>query len=227
MGDIQSHMLNFLENHDEQRIASEFFANDARLGIPGMIVSAAMNTNPVMIYCGQELGEPGMDEEGFSGRDGRTTIFDYWSIQRLRNWNNGGRFDGARLDPSAQQLRRSYQLLLNAVYSEPVITQGQFYDLMYANAHNPRFDSNRQYAFLRKYQNEVLLVVANFDRAEQRVWVNIPVDAFKTLGFEDNRPATVTDLLSGSTAISTLTDAYPYYVQLPAYSGKLLKFTFR
>ena len=225
--DIQSHMLNFLENHDEQRIASEFFAKDARLGIPGMIVSAAMNTNPVMIYCGQELGEPGMDEEGFSGRDGRTTIFDYWSIQRLRDWNNGGRFDGVRLDPSAQQLRRTYQLLLNAVRSEQVITQGQFYDLMYANAHNPRFDSNRQYAFLRKYQNEVLLVVANFDRAEQRVWVNIPVDAFKTLGFEDNRPATVTDLLSGSTAISTLTDAYPYFVQLPAYSGKLLKFTFR
>ena len=225
--DIQSHMLNFLENHDEQRIASDFFAKDARLGIPGMIVSAAMNTNPVMIYCGQELGEPGMDEEGFSGRDGRTTIFDYWSIQRLRDWNNGGRFDGVRLDPSAQQLRRTYQLLLNAVRSEQVITQGQFYDLMYANAHNPRFDSNRQYAFLRKYQNEVLLVVANFDRAEQRVWVNIPVDAFKTLGFEDNRPATVTDLLSGSTAISTLTDAYPYFVQLPAYSGKLLKFTFR
>ena len=227
VGDIQSHMLNFLENHDEQRIASDFFAKDARLGIPGMIVSAAMNTNPVMIYCGQELGEPGMDEEGFSGRDGRTTIFDYWSIQRLRDWNNGGRFDGVRLDPSAQQLRRTYQLLLNAVRSEQVITQGQFYDLMYANAHNPRFDSNRQYAFLRKYQNEVLLVVANFDRAEQRVWVNIPVDAFKTLGFEDNRPATVTDLLSGSTAISTLTDAYPYFVQLPAYSGKLLKFTFR
>ncbi|MGM9796866.1 MAG: alpha-amylase family glycosyl hydrolase [Parabacteroides sp.] len=227
VGDIQSHMLNFLENHDEQRIASEFFAHDARLGIPGMIVSAAMNTNPVMIYCGQELGEPGMDEEGFSGRDGRTTIFDYWSIQRLRNWNNGGRFDGACLDPSAQQLRRTYQLLLNAVRSEQVITKGQFYDLMYANAHNSRFDSNRQYAFLRKYQNEVLLVVANFDRAEQRVWVNIPVDAFKTLGFEDNRPAIVTDLLSGATAISTLTDAYPYYVQLPAYSGKLLKFTFR
>ena len=227
VGDIQAHMLNFLENHDEQRIASEFFAHDARLGIPGMIVSAAMNTNPVMIYCGQELGEPGMDEEGFSGRDGRTTIFDYWSIQRLRDWNNGGRFDGTRLDPSAQQLRRIYQQLLNAVRSEPVITEGQFYDLMYANANNPRFDSNRQYAFLRKYQNEVLLAVANFDRAEQRVWVNIPVDAFKILGFEDNRPATVTDLLSGSTAISTLTDAYPYYLQLPAYSGKLLKFTFR
>ena len=227
VGDIQSHMLNFLENHDEQRIASDFFAHDARLGIPGMIVSAAMSTNPVMIYCGQELGEPGMDEEGFSGRDGRTTIFDYWSIQRLRNWINGGRFDGACLDPSAQQLRRSYRLLLNAVRSEDVISKGQFYDLMYANAHNPRFDSNRQYAFLRKYNNEVLLVVANFDRAEQRVWVNIPVDAFQTLGFEDNRPATVTDLISGEQAISTLTDAYPYYVQLPAYSGKLLKFTFR
>ena len=148
-------------------------------------------------------------------------------IQRLRNWVNGGRFDGASLDPSAQQLRKTYQLLLNAVRTEAVITKGQFYDLMYANANNPRFDSNHQYAFLRKYQHEVLLVVANFDRAEQRVWVNIPVDAFKTLGFADNRPAMVTDLLSGEQAISTLTDAYPYFVQLPAYSGRLLKFTFR
>lgn len=93
---IQKNMLNFLENHDEQRVASDFFAGDARPGIPGMIVSAAMNTNPVMIYSGQELGERGMDAEGFSGRDGRTTIFDYWSVESLRNWNNNGLFDGAK-----------------------------------------------------------------------------------------------------------------------------------
>ena len=223
---IQKNMLNFLENHDEQRVASDFFAGDARPGIPGMIVSAAMNTNPVMIYSGQELGERGMDAEGFSGRDGRTTIFDYWSVESLRNWNNNGLFDGAKLTPAERSLREMYAKLLNVVRSEPVIVEGAFYDLMYANSGNPYFNPNRQYAFLRKCKNEVLLVVVNFDRADQCVWVNIPVEAFKALDFEDNKPAELTDLLTGETTISTLTDAYPYQVKLPAYSGKMLKFSF-
>lgn len=90
---IEKKMLNFLENHDEQRIASDFFAGDPRKGIPALIVSACMNTNPMMIYFGQEFGEPGMDSEGFSGRDGRTTIFDYWSIDSIRRWRNGGKFE--------------------------------------------------------------------------------------------------------------------------------------
>ena len=77
VNDIQGHMLNFLENHDEQRIASDFFAGDARKALPALVVSACMNTNPMMVYFGQELGERGMDCEGFSGQDGRTTIFDY------------------------------------------------------------------------------------------------------------------------------------------------------
>ena len=223
---IQKNMLNFLENHDEQRVASDFFAGDARPGIPGMIVSAAMNTNPVMIYSGQELGERGMDAEGFSGHDGRTTIFDYWSVESLRNWNNNGLFDGAKLTPAERSLREMYAKLLNVVRSEPVIVEGAFYDLMYANSGNPYFNPNRQYAFLRKWKNEVLLVVVNFDRADQCVWVNIPVEAFKALDFEDNKPAELTDLLTGETTISTLTDAYPYQVKLPAYSGKMLKFSF-
>ena len=220
---IQKNMLNFLENHDEQRVASDFFAGDARPGIPGMIVSAAMNTNPVMIYSGQELGERGMDAEGFSGR---ATIFDYWSVESLRNWNNNGLFDGAKLTPAERSLREMYAKLLNVVRSEPVIVEGAFYDLMYANSGNPYFNANRQYAFLRKWKNEVLLVVVNFDRADQCVWVNIPVEAFKALDFEDNKPAELTDLLTGETTISTLTDAYPYQVKLPAYSGKMLKFSF-
>lgn len=223
---IQKNMLNFLENHDEQRVASDFFAGDARPGIPGMIVSAAMNTNPVMIYSGQELGERGMDAEGFSGRDGRTTIFDYWSVESLRNWNNNGLFDGAKLTPAERSLREVYAKLLNVVRSESVIVEGAFYDLMYANSGNPYFNPNRQYTFLRKWKNEVLLVVVNFDRADQCVWVNIPVEAFKALDFEDNKPAELTDLLTGETTISTLTDAYPYQVKLPAYSGKMLKFSF-
>ena len=223
---IQRNMLNFLENHDEQRLASDFFAGDPCPGIAGMIVAATMNTNPVMIYSGQELGERGMDEEGFSGRDGRTTIFDYWSVESLRKWNNNGRFDGAGLTDERRLLRETYAKILNVARSEPTIVNGSFYDLMYANQKNPYFNPNRQYAFLRKWENQVLLVVANFDRSAQNVGVRVPGEAFRTLGFEDNKPAWVTDLLTGEKMVGTLTEAYPYQVKLPASSGKLLRFTF-
>ncbi|SEF60203.1 Glycosidase [Parabacteroides chinchillae] len=223
---IRHNMLNFLENHDEQRIASDFFAGDARPGVPGMIVSAAMNVNPVMIYSGQEVGERGMDQEGFSGRDGRTTIFDYWSVESLRNWIDDWKFDGGKLTDDQKRLREVYGKLLNVVHDEPVIANGEFYDLMYANKSNPYFNSHRQYVFMRKYKNEVLLVVVNFDKAEQTVRVEIPADAFKALGFEDNKAAVLTDLLTTEHTVSTLTDAYPYQVVLSAYSGKLLKFTY-
>ena len=83
VGDIAGHMLYFLENHDEQRIASDFFCGDGNKAIPGVIVSALLMRNPFMFYAGQEFGERGMDAEGFSGRDGRTTIFDYWSLDSL------------------------------------------------------------------------------------------------------------------------------------------------
>lgn len=227
LGGIQQNMLNFLENHDEQRIASAFFAGDPRPGIPGMIISATMNVNPVMIYSGQELGEPGMDDEGYSGRDGRTTIFDYWSITNLRHWINDGTFDGGRLTPDQRNLRDTYGKILNVAKTEPVITEGAFYDLMYANQGNPYFNPHRQYVFVRKHQNEVLLVVVNFDKAEQTVRIKTPVEVFDTLGFEDNKAAMMTDLLTGESSISTLTAAWPFQVVLPAYSGKLLKFTYK
>ena len=133
---IQSHMLNFLENHDEQRLASDFFAKDPSAGISGLMVSALMNTNPMMIYSGQELGERGMDEEGFSGLDGRTTIFDYWSVSTLRNWKNGGKYDGGKLTEKQKQLRQQYAAILNIAKNEPAITQGSFFDLMYTNEKN-------------------------------------------------------------------------------------------
>lgn len=224
---IQSHMLNFLENHDEQRLASAFFAGDPRPGIPGMLVAAMMNTNPVMVYCGQELGEPGMDEEGFSGRDGRTTIFDYWSIASVRNWVNGGACDGGKLTDEQRQLRDTYAKILHLAKSEPVISKGAFYDLMYANTDNPYLNPHRQFAFMRQYENEVLLAIVNFDKADQTVRVRIPEDVFKTLGFEDNKAAVQTDLMTGESSISTLTAAWPYQVTLPAYSGRLLKFRYK
>ena len=226
LGGIQEHMLNFLENHDEQRIASDFFAGNPWPGIPGMVVAALMNTNPVMIYSGQELGEPGMDEEGFSGRDGRTTIFDYWSVRSLRNWINGGTFDGGCLDGDQRLLRDAYRRILNLAKSEPAFVNGAFYDLMYVNGTNPYFNVHHQYAFLRKYEDEVVLVVANFDSAEQKVRVVIPTDAFRALGFQENQAAWETDLITGKKTIGTLTDAWPYQVIIPGYSARIIKFTY-
>lgn len=223
---IQHNMLNFLENHDEQRIASDFFAGDARKGIAGMIVATTMNSNPVMIYSGQELGEPGMDNEGFSGCDGRTTIFDYWSVKTIRNWVNGGKFDNEKLSAEQIALRSQYATLLNLIKKEPVIRKGSFYDLMYANPSNQYFNSRTQYTFLRKYKNEVLLVVANFGPSVQKARINIPADAFHALGFEDNKPAMVTDLLTGQTGMGTLTEVWPYQLNLPAHGGRILKFTY-
>lgn len=223
---IQSHMLNFLENHDEQRLASDFFAKDPSAGISGLMVSALMNTNPMMIYSGQELGERGMDEEGFSGLDGRTTIFDYWSVSTLHNWKNGGKYDGGKLTEKQKQLRQQYAAILNIAKNEPAITQGSFFDLMYTNEKNRFFNNRNQYAFLRKHKNEVILVVANFTHSEQNVWVNIPEDAFKALDIKDNEAAMLKDLLTGTETISTLTTAWPFKVKLEACSGKVLKFTY-
>ncbi len=143
-------MLNFLENHDEQRIASDFFAGDPRKGIPALIVSACMNTNPMMIYFGQEFGELGMDSEGFSGRDGRTTIFDYWSVDTIRRWRNGGKFDGKMLTEEHKRLYSIYQRVLTLCNEETSIAKGVFFDLMYANKNGWRFDEHKQYTFYAK-----------------------------------------------------------------------------
>lgn len=223
---IRQHMLYFLENHDEQRIASDFFAGSAQTGFPGMIIAALMNTGPVMIYSGQELGERGMEEEGFSGCDGRTTIFDYWRIDTIQRWINDGRFDDTKLSDEEKALRKSYLQLLNIARREPAIANGSFFDLMYANHDNPHINGNRQYAFLRKYEQDVILIAVNFDSTAQTVRIRIPSDAFERLTIPDNRPAILTDLFTGDQTIGTLTVASPYQITLPPYSGKILKFSY-
>ncbi|EJX07365.1 glycosidase [gut metagenome] len=197
LGGIEKHMLNFLENHDEQRIASEFFAGNPRKAIPALVVSACMNTNPMMIYFGQEFGEPGMDNEGFSGRDGRTTIFDYWCVDTIRNWRNGGKFDGGMLTEEQKSLYNLYQRILTLCNSEKAITQGEFFDLTYANLNGWRYNEHRQYAFLRKYADELLLIVVNFDSVAADIAINIPAHAFNVLQMPQLESYTATDLISG------------------------------
>lgn len=171
--EINDRMLRFLENHDEQRIASSQFSCDSWMGIPGMIVSASMHTGPVMIYFGQELGEPALDAEGFSGKDGRSSIFDYWQNDIYTRWINGGTFDGKALNADETKLQSFYSKLLNLCNKEKAMYKGGFYDLMWVNYGN--LDSSKVFAFLRHYKNEILLVVVNFDPfASKKFYLKFP-----------------------------------------------------
>ncbi|MDR0795917.1 MAG: alpha-amylase [Tannerella sp.] len=222
---IQQHLIRFLENHDEQRIASGFFAGSGERGFPGMIVAATMQTNSVMIYSGQELGERGMDEEGFSGLDGRTTIYDYWSLPYIQNWINNERFDGTLLSEMQQKLSQSYAMLLHIAGTEPAIVQGRLFDLMYVNLHLCDY-RNRIFAYLRIFEQEVILIAVNFHGEERTVSIVIPLKAFQLMQIPDNHAAKLIDLFTGKQSICTLTYACPYRVTIPASSGRLLKFVY-
>ncbi len=220
-GDRLNHMLYFLENHDEQRVASGFFCGDGRCAEPAMIVAATLNQCPVMIYSGQELGERGMDMEGFSGIDGRTTIFDYWGVKSLQAWANKGKFDGGKMTDAQRELRAFYQRLLTLARDDKAIQKGKMYDITYAQGED--FDKNKQFAFIRHTKGETLLVVVNFHDREQRIKVRVPNDAFVYLGMDERPKATATDLLRGEKMPLALTADGTIELTLQAWKGVILK----
>lgn len=213
--DINGHMLYFLENHDEQRIASDFFAGNAFKAIPAVMVNALMRQNPFMLYAGQEYGERGMDHEGFSGRDGRTTIFDYWTVKSLYK----GYQHPAELTDDERNLNAAYTKILNLALHEKAVGRGEFFDLMYVNQ-----SLTRQYAFIRKYKNEVLIVTANFSDEDVKVSVNIPEHAFEYLGI-DKKKYSVTELLNERKLELDFSEQQKITDTIGAYSGNVYKFT--
>lgn len=212
--DIRDHMLYFLENHDEQRVASDFFAGNPWLGYPAHIVCCLLYTNPYMLYAGQELGERGMDHEGFSGSDGRTTIFDYWSLDSV----NHGYFDIRKKTPDERRLMDAYKRVMLIALQEKAASQGKSFDLMYVNNHLAQY----QYAFLRKADDELLLVVVNFGDKPAQTDVLIPHHAFEWLGLKENT-FLATDLLSGNEQYINLKSDDKVSVEVPAYGGVVYK----
>ena len=179
---IESYMLRFLENHDEQRIASPYFAGDPLKGIPMMAASSFMHTGPIMMYYGQDVGEPGKGESGFSGDDGRTTIFDYWGVPEHIKWVNNGAFDGGLLTKDQLELSSSYESILQAVNKNEAFTVGSFYDLQYFNR-NENFEgyTSKIYSFLRYTDKQVILVIINFGEENENVEIKIPKEAWELL----------------------------------------------
>lgn len=183
LGAHQEQMLNFLENHDEQRLASDFFAGSPLRALPALAVSLLFNRVPFMLYFGQEFGEAGMDQEGFSGRDGRTSIFDYWSVASVRSWLKGVRSGNPMQYLSAAQCETYalYQRWMNLAMT-PVFRYGETYDLQHANPHSEVYDPRYHFSFLRGYQGGVELVCANFSPWDAQVTIQIPASAYQYLG---------------------------------------------
>ncbi len=209
--DIRNHMLYFLENHDEQRIASDYFAGNGEKAIPAMIISALLHTNPVMVYAGQEYGERGMDKEGFSGRDGRTTIFDYWCVESIRR----GYYDRRKLSAAEKALEEKYKKILCIARDDKSVSEGASFDLMYANPHL----GGKQFAFLR---GKDMLVAVNFDGSPVETDILLPAHAFDFLGMEE-RAVTATDLLTEKEWGMTLGKDKTVRVDIPSNGGVVLK----
>ncbi len=226
VGDIQNHMLNFLENHDEQRIASGFFAGDGMYAKPAMIVSATLTKAPIMTYFGQEFGEKGMQSEGFSGLDGRTSIFDYCKVDSIQRWYSKGKFDAKKLTSEELELQSFYKRLLNLSLTEKAISEGEMYDLTYANFENEFFNTHEQFVYFRKFENELLLVVLNFDDKVLDTKVRIPKEAIDYLNIKTNVPYVYTSLLehSGRVGECVFGNNTVFETILLPWSGEIFKF---
>ncbi|WP_460674708.1 alpha-amylase family protein [Larkinella ripae] len=211
-GDYANHMLRFLENHDEQRIASRFFAHDPWTAVPAMTLSATLHTGPLMIYFGQELGVNPTQAEGFQGEDGRTTIFDYWGIPEYQAWTNasGGesaRFDGGKLNANQKELRKFYQQLNQLVNGSHAIRTGGFYDLQYANS-TGGYDPHRLYGYLRHSSQQKLLIVCNFDKEKPaKTTVRIPAEAWKAMKLDGAKTYSFADIFRTKTRLKAAASA--------------------
>ncbi|MBK9291219.1 MAG: alpha-amylase family protein [Bacteroidetes bacterium] len=182
---LNHRMLRFLENHDELRLASWQAGIRPLSALPALAVAAFMHPCAFMIYNGQESGETAAGATGFSGDDGRTSIFDYCAMRQHQQWFNQGACDGALLTYDQKLLRQAYQEILQARLTLPALREGLFYDLMWANPWFTNFDPRFVYAFLRYSTHQRLVIVANFNKSESRTMqLNIPFDAFEAMGFD-------------------------------------------
>jgi glycosidase len=197
--DIEHHMLHFLDNHDEQRVASPEFAGDANKGKPAMLVSTTLSTSPTMIYSGQEVGEAGVEDAGF-GLHSRTTIFDYFGVPSHQRWMNNGAFDGGLLTDEEHELRDFYQRLLNFSLTSTAML-GEYQEIHRHNREHSDTYNEQLFCFSRYDQQQKLLVVANFAEYDQgMVMIKLPsslIDAWQL----DNGEYTLTEQLDGNRTV--------------------------
>lgn len=216
LGKNEDRMLNFLENHDEQRVASDFFAGDPLKAIPALVVSLMLNRSAFMIYFGQELGERGMDAEGYSEVDGRSSIFDFWSLKSVREW---------LLGESNPEIRDIYKKLLNIALTEESVHSGEKYDLQYANPATSVYNPDHLFSFIRRGKDSFVLVVVNFSNNYYKAGVKIPYQALTYLNLPDNFLYKTENLLSHEKGEFFLSSDKDIEVEIGEYGVYLLKFS--
>ncbi len=186
LSDIEHHMLHFLDNHDEQRLASPQFAGDPKKGKPLMVVSATISSSPTMIYFGQEVGEPGAIDAGF-GKNSRTSIFDYVGVPHHQRWMNEGKFDGGQLKPEEKELRDFYKRLLNFTLKSSAL-MGEFEQIHDANLNAGTDYDFGLYSYVRWSDDEKLVIVTNFNQnTPVQCEVMIPADVVKKMNLKDGK----------------------------------------
>jgi len=199
MADIEHHMLHFLDNHDEQRLASDEFAGTPENGKPLMVVSTTISTAPTMVYFGQEVGEAGNEDGGF-GTHSRTSIFDYVGVPNHQRWMNGGKFDGGQLSQDEKDLRDFYKKLLNFSINSPAL-MGRFQEIQTINRQSTDGYDPGIYAYTRWSDSQKLIVVTNFSwLTTSNFELKIPADIIQKWNLKDGTYS-ITDQLYNKSSV--------------------------
>jgi glycosidase len=180
---IGHRMLRFLENHDEQRIASRFATGNAFHAIPALALAAFSSQAALMLYAGQEWGEKAEGSEGFSGDDGRSSIFDYSSVPSLQRWQKELHQHIPALSSEEKRLREEYRKILRLAGETKALSSGHFFDLQYVNPVSEAYNAHRMYSFLRWEEDLKLLITVNFSGENQHIHLRIPELAFSMMNF--------------------------------------------
>lgn len=196
--DIEHNMIHFLENHDEQRIASPDFAGSAEKGKPAMVVSTTISSSPTLIYFGQEVGEPGNEQAGF-GSPTRTSIFDYIGVPHHQRWMNNHQFDGGQSSDKEKELRDFYQRLLNFTISSSAL-MGDYEEIHTYNREHTKNYNHKVFSFVRWSDDEKLIVISNFDADESYEFdLKLPSSVIESWSLK-NGAYKVTDQIYGKIA---------------------------
>ena len=181
--EMRGRYIRYAENHDEKRIASPLVQNtypgnsgygDAEAGRHIVPITYLFGPGAIMVYNGQTVGEEGAGVSGFSGDDGRSTIFDYWRVPALSAWNNEGRFDGGGLEDWQRDLHEYYRRLVHLSGHPLAVAQG-YYGLDFYNREFGDYPEGL-YAFAR-YEpqgGKLMVVVTNWATEEEEGSIRLP-----------------------------------------------------
>ncbi len=201
--------LRYLENHDERRLASPLIVgsnpDESGFGSADMAALVAPLTylsgaGPILIYNGQTEAEEGRGQEGFDSENGRTSLFDYWTVPSLAKWRNGGSYDGGGLSRDAKKLQVYYRNLLNIAQTD-TFQNGKYYGLNYVNRGRQDFPQDKIFVFARynTNQKQLMIVLGNWLQDSLTIKLSLPENLMLQAGLDPGRSVRIESILIGKT----------------------------